>query len=152
MPNQSDPQAPGHPASSALIEVLKALPGGALAGTVSSWLLARRKSRLDSVIGIRDLRGDLAAELHCYWSRDQRQPEIEVNVVRLNKRFHSKINDHVKKYGTVRGKHESTFRADLLHLNVQLTASPFGTEPWQKSPHISTALDQRLDDILGFID
>lgn len=130
---------------------LETLPASAIASYGFSLWLSKRKERMDSLTAISDLRTDLEGELMVYWTADARNADVEMSIVRLNNKFNSKVRRYVKKYGVPRGKLLETFGPQLTRFNVQLTAEPFGTR-WKKSPQIVASTQQRLDDLLNYIE
>ena len=132
-----------------LLNVLKSLPGGAIAGGASSWWLARRKARTDAVTAITDLEGELISEVHLYWTRQARDESIENNIVRLNRKLVAKIKSHVKRYGG--SKNDAEVKTSIVKLNAYLTSSPFGSADWQRTPSRSVLAEAKLNALVKLV-
>jgi hypothetical protein len=132
-----------------LLTFIGSLPGGALAGAASSWWLANRKAKSDTIQGVRDARTDLLSEVHCYWAADSRDTSLERAITRQQMKFDVKLRDFFEKYG--KAVDRSTFTATLTRFNAFLTSAPFGTVEFRQSPHLSEAARQRIADVMRFV-
>jgi len=135
-----------HAGISWLISILSALPSGALAGGLTSWLLARKKARSDAIQNVRDVRADLLSEVNCYWLSESRDSALEKTITRHQMKFDVKLRDLFLKYG--KESERAKFARELTHLNTMLTAAPFGTTEFRQSPHRVAAARQRIDDLM----
>jgi hypothetical protein len=125
--------------------IVKSLPGGAIAGGLVSWVMARKKIREDSVTKIADLQIDLVSEIHLYWSLESRDMSVEATIVRLFQRFAARVRSHLKRY--YGEKDMNLAKQYISEAHAAITGAPFSTNPWRRAPWRSRSAQSEIEKI-----